>query len=127
MNGSGFTFRRQVSEDRLPYGDGEMDIVFCLMCFHHVRHPQIIMKEIMRLLRPGGLLVIREHHCDSPLFGQLLDVMHGLYALVENSVPEDPLFLSTYAAWYRSKEEWTRQFHENGFEHMLDSPGRTHG
>lgn len=124
MKGSGFTFRRQEDGDKLPYSDDSMDIVFCLMCLHHVRNPHKILNEIMRILKPGGLLVIREHHCETDLFGQFLDVMHGLYALVENEIPEDPVFLSTYFAWYRPREKWTRLCEEAGFRHLLEPGAR---
>jgi hypothetical protein len=59
----------------------------------HRRHIDTLVREIHRVLRPGGHLVIREHNCDSNETALTLDLVHGLYALVWRDPPEDPTFL----------------------------------
>lgn len=43
---------------RLPFDDAAFDIVTMLAVLEHLDHPQDIMREITRILRPGGGLVL---------------------------------------------------------------------
>ena len=65
---------RQGTAERLPIEDEQVDYVFANMYIHHVERPPAALKEMSRILRPGGRLVItdldehefeflrREHH-----------------------------------------------------------------
>ncbi len=44
----------------LPIGDAEIDYVFANMYLHHVQTPSEAIKEMVRILRPGGGLVITD-------------------------------------------------------------------
>jgi SAM-dependent methyltransferase len=44
-------------EAGLPYADGCFDIVVCEQVLEHLSRPQAVMRDIRRVLRPGGLLV----------------------------------------------------------------------
>ncbi len=41
----------------LPYDDRSFDLVYTRQVFEHVRHPDVVSREILRVLRPGGLFV----------------------------------------------------------------------
>ncbi len=41
----------------LPYGDGVFDLIFTRQVFEHVRHPDRLLGEVARILKPGGLFV----------------------------------------------------------------------
>lgn len=41
--------------DRLAFGDGEFDLVFCSQVLEHVARPWAVVAECSRVLRPGGL------------------------------------------------------------------------
>nr|WP_279184936.1 class I SAM-dependent methyltransferase [Acetobacter syzygii] len=41
----------------LPYQDNTFDIVYSRQVFEHVRHPELLMREIRRVLKPGGLFI----------------------------------------------------------------------
>ena len=60
-----------------------MDLVTSLMALHHMEDPDAIIVEISRVLRPGGVFIIREHDCDPPELAISIDVMHGLYGTHE--------------------------------------------
>ena len=38
----------------IPFDDDEFDIVYCRQVFEHVRHPDALLDEVGRVLRPGG-------------------------------------------------------------------------
>lgn len=42
----------------LPFKDGVFDIVLCTEVMEHVREPDLLLREICRVLRPGGHLVL---------------------------------------------------------------------
>ncbi len=51
--------------ERLPIADKTVDYVFANMFLHHVESPSVAIKEMVRILRPGGVMVITdldEHH-----------------------------------------------------------------
>ncbi|MFL5820177.1 MAG: class I SAM-dependent methyltransferase [Solirubrobacteraceae bacterium] len=41
---------------RIPFGDGEFELVFCKQVLEHVRRPEPLMREVMRVLELGGHL-----------------------------------------------------------------------
>jgi len=45
---------------RLPFQDETFDAVVCRSSFHHFTHPQVIMKEMTRVARRGGRVVIED-------------------------------------------------------------------
>jgi len=42
----------------LPYADGEFDLVFSKYVFEHLERPVAVMRELRRVLKPGGHLLI---------------------------------------------------------------------
>ena len=58
----------------LPIFDGSVDYVFANMYLHHVEKPLIAIKEMARILKPGGALVITD--LDNHAFGSLKDEHH---------------------------------------------------
>ena len=46
--------------DHLPLGDGEADTVIASMVLHHLPEPMTALREIHRVLRPGGAVVIAD-------------------------------------------------------------------
>lgn len=43
---------------RLPFADGSFDGMLCSQVIEHVPEPMVFLKELERVLRPGGLLVL---------------------------------------------------------------------
>ena len=61
--------------ERLPLEDGSMDVAFANMVLHHAEHPTAMLREMTRVVRPGGTVAItdevehpyawmREEHAD---------------------------------------------------------------
>jgi SAM-dependent methyltransferase len=42
----------------LPFSEGSFDGVLCTQVLEHVSHPQELLLEISRVLRPGGILIL---------------------------------------------------------------------
>jgi len=41
----------------LPYADSSMDIIYCCQVLEHVRYPEELLRDVHRVLRPGGVFV----------------------------------------------------------------------
>lgn len=51
---------RLSESDKIPIADGEVDIAFANMYLHHVEDPPAAIKEMVRILKPGGRIVITD-------------------------------------------------------------------
>lgn len=50
----------RVDAKRLPYGDGAFDVVMSNSIVHHIPEPRGTLAEMVRVLRPGGVLFVRD-------------------------------------------------------------------
>lgn len=50
----------QVDAKQLPYADGAFDWVISNSIVHHIPDPQLVVREMARVLKPGGLLFVRD-------------------------------------------------------------------
>lgn len=44
--------------EQLPYADAAFDLVCCQFAFHHMTAPEIALREMLRVLRPAGRIMI---------------------------------------------------------------------
>ena len=44
----------------LPFDNDKFDMVICTDSFHHYPHPENVLKEINRVLKPGGSVLIAD-------------------------------------------------------------------
>ncbi len=45
---------------RLPYPDAHFSIVSCRFVFHHLQEPLVVLKEMKRVCKPGGRVVVAD-------------------------------------------------------------------
>ena len=44
--------------EKLPYKDESMDVIICNASFHHYPNPNIVLEEMWRTLKKGGVLIL---------------------------------------------------------------------
>ena len=54
------SFRQGDVESRLPFNDGEFDVVVCRFAVHHFAAPQKVIAEMARVCRPDGLVAVED-------------------------------------------------------------------
>ncbi len=59
--------------EELPFGDDSFDTVLSCNMFHYIRRPEVAVGEMLRVLRPGGRLIITDW-CDDYLSCKLCDI-----------------------------------------------------
>jgi len=60
LKGFGNVELQQISGDGLPLPDDSLDGVFANMYLHHVPDPGVAIKEMVRVIQPGGVLCITD-------------------------------------------------------------------
>ena len=100
---------------KLPYMNNSFDVMTIYMVMHHIPHIQSFIKELYRVLKNGGYLVIREHDCNPEDMRMFLDIQHGLYALVLSPIVETPDFCTTFQTYYKSRTQWREMLCDAGF------------
>jgi SAM-dependent methyltransferase len=105
----------------LPYSDNSFDLITCLMVLHHVPEDnlKILMSEINRVMRPGGVVILREHNVSNNTERMSLDVMHNFYDCVwdgSHYISNDEIQTNHWKTNYKSNDEWTEIFITNGFD-----------
>jgi ubiquinone/menaquinone biosynthesis C-methylase UbiE len=46
--------------ERLDFRDGEFDLAVCRFALHHFEDPRVALKEMRRVVRPGGLVAVED-------------------------------------------------------------------
>jgi ubiquinone/menaquinone biosynthesis C-methylase UbiE len=59
--------------DSLPWASGSFDMVVSCNMFHYIAHPKTALREMARVIRPGGALVLTDW-CDDYLWCRLCNL-----------------------------------------------------
>ena len=66
---------------RLPIADGSVDLVLCLQVLEHCLRPELVLRELERVLEPGGRLVL-----STVLLYELHGSPHDYYRFTESAL-----------------------------------------
>jgi SAM-dependent methyltransferase len=103
----------------IPLESCSVDAATMFMSAHHFAKPGTMFQEAFRVMRPGGLLLLREHDCINATAALFYDIIHALYSCVlsDEVTPEDftaQYGTGTYAA-YCNKHTWLTFATQHGF------------
>ena len=104
----------QVTGSTLPFMDDSIDMVTAFMAIHHIADTVNILKEICRILKPGGLFFFREHDVTNMDQTVYLNNIHSQYY-------QDPHQHSTNETHYWSREDLLSFLTQHGFKKIGDS------
>lgn len=79
---------KKVDAMSTPFKDNELDFVICMNVVHHIAYPLVFLKEMNRILKVGGRLIIQDGYAS--IFMRILTsiMRHEGYSLKTN--PFDP-------------------------------------
>lgn len=97
---SGIEYIRLGDDAKLPQLDSSVDLVTANMTLHHIRDVERMVSEIVRVLKPGGILFIKEHDCWDAIDAMLIDVEHMIYGDIGSDPGQYGIFRYTnYSGW----------------------------
>lgn len=120
---------RQTGGEDLPFPEESFDYVISLQVLEHVEDPGPLLKEMYRVLKPGGEAVVRcenylafrEQHYRVPWFPLLPKSLGSLYL---RSIGRDPYFLKNYVFYSTYPQIWDLAdrvgFRNETYDHRLE-------
>lgn len=97
-------------QSSIPTKDSSLSVLTALMTLHHHPAPQDMIAEMSRVLKSGGIAIIRESDTNTPAEHLFQAVLDHLYYRVYNLLPGIPEPDS-----HRSASEWISMFETQGF------------
>ena len=79
------TFRQHDVSERLPFADGAFEVVWCSEVLEHLFDPAFALREMHRVLRPGGRLLVTV-----PYHGRFKNLLIALFKWDEHFAPSNP-------------------------------------
>ncbi|WP_054949493.1 class I SAM-dependent methyltransferase [Numidum massiliense] len=101
---------RQGDAEQLPFPDATFDIVTCRMAAHHFPQVEKAVREISRVLKPGGHFLLVDHYApEAPLldrFINTLDKLRDPSHIREYTLSEWRALFATGSFAYREVAKW---------------------
>lgn len=116
----GFQFTQYSANDvKLPFADNTFDLITMLQVLHHVKNPYEMLMEIKRILKPNGILFLREHDRNSKEMDMLIHLQHLFYSQISHKVDYDK-YMDTKFERYFSKEAFESLMSGIKFTKIMD-------
>ncbi|MBX7103018.1 MAG: class I SAM-dependent methyltransferase [Gemmataceae bacterium] len=101
---------KPLSDGRIACDDSSTDLALLLMVLHHETDPACLLREVFRIVRPGGTLIVRESDVDTPDLKLFNFVMEDFYYQVFRRLPGVP-----NPARHESAAHWLTLLRKTGF------------
>lgn len=112
-----FIYYNTKSLYNLPFEDNSIDLITCFVSMHHFRDINRSIKELNRIIKKNGYLMIREHDCNEKIYLPVfLDVVHAVNTFVLNENYNNDFFYNNWYSSYKSQNEWQRLLNNHGFK-----------
>ena len=92
-----------------------LDLITCYIGLHHCLDEKLgsFIKSLHRVLRPGGMFIIRDHDVRTPVMATFVSLVHTVFNLGSNETWE---FEKNDFKNFKSADEWSRIISEAGFK-----------
>ncbi|CAL6018435.1 Methyltransferase_domain-containing protein [Hexamita inflata] len=101
-----FTFLQcDFETEKIPLPNDFVEAAIVTQVLHHVHGWKNLLKEIQRVLKPNGILIVRESLLDSEVNQIMLDIQHGLYACCICDEMDADEFVNQFQTEYISQND----------------------
>ena len=104
---------KYIENNKLNYADNSFDIISCILTLHHVEKLNIFIKEIYRILKKNGILILIEHCINKDNERLIINIQHMLYSALydkQKDYIENPVYIECYNDY-----EWEYIMNNNNF------------
>jgi ubiquinone/menaquinone biosynthesis C-methylase UbiE len=119
-----FNFKYISENEKIDFHDNKFDIITCFFVLHHIKNLENTMKELQRVIKPNGILLIFEHNIIDDSEFMLLDIEHLLYEIIYNKNYE--YFNNPIYAQYYNYIEWDYIMNKFNFNYVKSHVLFTH-
>jgi len=117
-----YTFS-DVTDQTIDYVDNHFDLITVYHVLHHIPTYKQSYDELLRVLKPNGILILREHdYTNKKVHRYLIDIEHMIWSIVMNGNSYDQ-YVAEYYGKYRSEEQWKQLFCKD-FDLISTTPPR---
>lgn len=111
-----------IYSNKIHLESNSLNLITCFQTLHHIKHYKDILKEFERILKKGGILIIREHDCNDSNDAMLIDVEHSIFetTLQGTNMQDNRKYLDNYEANYFNKEHLLELLKDK-FDHITES------
>lgn len=100
------------------------DVVILMVSLHHMKDNTIrnLFMEIKRILSPNGIIILKEHNCETEVDKQVINWEHHLYHILKSKDDEELTakkcqdYLTGFVSNYKSENDFDWIFIENYFK-----------
>jgi ubiquinone/menaquinone biosynthesis C-methylase UbiE len=111
-----FNFKYILKNGKIDFPDNKFDIVTCFFVLHHIETLDTTLKELKRIIKPNGILLLLDHNALTDSDRLLLDIEHLLYEIIYSKNYE---YLNTpFYAKYYNYMEWDYIFNKYKFDYI---------
>jgi ubiquinone/menaquinone biosynthesis C-methylase UbiE len=97
---------RYLNSQILPFKTEMFDLITCFQVLHHIKDYEKTLRQMLRVLKFGGVILIREHDCRNVEDSVLIDLEHSIREMVLEG--KEIEYLQSYHAKYFSQGELDR-------------------
>lgn len=87
------------------------DLATCIFSIHHFGNLVAMLTQIARIVKPGGLLFIKEHDCWNAIDAMMVDIEHGLFMTANSETITD-----NHTLHFKNHVGWAQTLRAVGFE-----------
>jgi ubiquinone/menaquinone biosynthesis C-methylase UbiE len=100
-----------IKEEKIDYEDNMFDIATCILSLHHIKDLEKFIREIYRIIKPNGYLLLIEHSVYNNYDRLFINIQHLLYTVFYDkrlNYIENPDYIYCYNMY-----EWNYMMSKN--------------
>jgi ubiquinone/menaquinone biosynthesis C-methylase UbiE len=104
---------KYIENNKLNYSDNNFDIITCVLTLHHINKLEDFLKEIYRVLKDNGILILIEHCVYKDNDRIIINIQHMLFSALydkQKDYIENPIYTQCYNDY-----EWNYIMNKNKF------------
>jgi ubiquinone/menaquinone biosynthesis C-methylase UbiE len=109
------TFHPMDDPEKIPMETASVDVVSAFMVLHHIPNLKSTLSEIRRVLKPGGIFILREHDCPNKYIRSIINLEHAIFEVGIEQASDAATFNKSYYGEYMSKLQWSKMLMAAGF------------
>ena len=115
-----FKFKKIIENEKVSFENEYFDVIIISMVLHHVKDYSFIFTELYRLLKPNGILIIREHDAVNESDKNFIDLQHYIYMYITYG---NKIYIKNkdYYSNYKSIDEWISILKKYKFKNFVHS------